>query len=45
MKKYFNTKFIYNISKYIGFSPVDVTIVKTNCKVQMITYVRTRPTG
>ena len=44
MKKYFNTIFIYNISKYIGFSPVDVTIVKTNCKVQMITYVRTGPT-
>ena len=32
-KKYFNTIFIYNISKYIGFSPVFVTIVKTNCKV------------
>ena len=31
MKKNLNTILIYNISKYIGFSPVDVTIVKTNC--------------
>ena len=30
MKKYLNTIFKYNISKYIGFSPVAITM-KTNC--------------
>lgn len=29
--------FIYNINEYIGLEPVAVTIVKTKCKVQMIT--------